>query len=59
MIDEKQGKLVRVLESVNSTAYNDHFAKQLGVKKQSAVVGSFDEQRRVWSAKPNSGNQTE
>jgi hypothetical protein len=34
-------------------AHYDLFAKQLTVKKQSAVVGSFGEQRRIWGAPPN------
>ncbi|XP_048235358.1 uncharacterized protein LOC8261524 isoform X3 [Ricinus communis] len=54
VVDEKQGKLVRLLDSVDPTVYYNHFAWQLGVKMQSAVIGSFDEQRRIWSTKPNS-----
>lgn len=53
VIDEKQGKFVKILESVEPEAHYDLFAKQLTVKKQSAVVGSFGEQRRIWGAPPN------
>ncbi|CAI9118675.1 OLC1v1020272C3 [Oldenlandia corymbosa var. corymbosa] len=48
-LDTNQGKLVRVLEDVNPIAYYNLFATQLGVENQSAVVGSFDEQKRMWS----------
>ncbi|KAF2287749.1 hypothetical protein GH714_002557 [Hevea brasiliensis] len=50
VVDEKQGKLVKILESVDPVVYYDVFAMQLGVKNQSAVVGSFEEQRRMWSS---------
>ncbi|KDP40052.1 hypothetical protein JCGZ_02050 [Jatropha curcas] len=56
VVDEKQGKLVKVLQSVDPAAYYDLFASQLGTKKQSAVIGSFNEQRMIWSKKPNSEN---
>ncbi|XP_040995399.1 uncharacterized protein LOC121241621 isoform X1 [Juglans microcarpa x Juglans regia] len=49
VIDKKQGKLVKVLKKVNHTAYYHLFANQLGNSKQSAVIGSFDDQRRMWS----------
>ncbi|XP_010279283.1 PREDICTED: uncharacterized protein LOC104613245 [Nelumbo nucifera] len=52
-IDEKKGKLVKILESVNPVAYYDHFASRLCDKLQSAVIGSFDEQKRIWSRPPN------
>ncbi|KAJ8573791.1 hypothetical protein K7X08_010302 [Anisodus acutangulus] len=48
-IDEKQGKSVEVLENLDHLAYYDVFANRLSDEKQSAVVGSFDEQRRLWS----------
>uniref|UniRef100_A0A5B7BPA6 Inosine/uridine-preferring nucleoside hydrolase domain-containing protein n=1 Tax=Davidia involucrata TaxID=16924 RepID=A0A5B7BPA6_DAVIN len=51
-IDKKQGKPVKVLENVNPMVYYDLFANQLGDEKQSAVLGSFYEQRRIWST-PN------
>ncbi|KAF9678091.1 hypothetical protein SADUNF_Sadunf08G0175800 [Salix dunnii] len=53
VIDEKQGKFVKILENVDPEAHYDLFAKQLAIKKQSAVVGSFGEQRRFWSVPPN------
>lgn len=52
VIDEKHGKLVKVLENVNPTAYYNLLANQLGNMKQSAVIGSSDEQRRIWSRPP-------
>lgn len=56
-IDERQGKFVRILENVVSAAYYDQFTEQLADKRQSAVVGSFEEQKRRWSTPPS--NQTE
>ncbi|XP_043722088.1 uncharacterized protein LOC122669395 [Telopea speciosissima] len=53
VIDKKQGKLVKILESVNPMEYYDHFAKLLGDKLQSAVIGSFDEQKVIWSTPSN------
>ncbi|KAJ4834108.1 hypothetical protein Tsubulata_039172 [Turnera subulata] len=53
VVDKRRGRSVKVLESVVSTAYYDLFAKQLGAKRQSAVIGSFDEQGKIWSGPPN------
>ncbi|GMY27604.1 pyrimidine-specific ribonucleoside hydrolase riha [Fagus crenata] len=52
VIDEKDGKLVKILKHVNPAAYYDLFANRLGNMKQSAVIGSFDEQKRLWSTPP-------
>lgn len=54
-IDEKQGKSVKVLKNVNRKAYYKLFAIQLGDKNQSAVVRSFDEQRKMWSKNSKRG----
>ncbi|KAF3457232.1 hypothetical protein FNV43_RR01889 [Rhamnella rubrinervis] len=54
VIDEKQGKLVKILDSVNAEAYYHILADQLGVEKQSAVLASFDEQKRMWRRPPKS-----
>lgn len=56
-VDKKQGKFVKVLENLDPVAYYDIFANELGKKKQSAVVGSFNDQKRIWSTPPE--NQTE
>ncbi|KAJ6764117.1 INOSINE-URIDINE PREFERRING NUCLEOSIDE HYDROLASE FAMILY PROTEIN [Salix koriyanagi] len=53
VIDEKQGRLVKIVEKVNVGAYYDLFTEQLSSKEQSAVMGSFDEQRRNWSVPLN------
>ncbi|XP_075506724.1 nucleoside hydrolase 3 isoform X2 [Primulina tabacum] len=47
------GNSVRILENVDSLAYYNVFANQLGEQKQSAVVGSFKEQRRQWNRAQN------
>ncbi|KAK1551813.1 hypothetical protein Q3G72_005220 [Acer saccharum] len=49
---KKKRKVVKVLENLDTIAYYGEFAKGLGSKKQSAVIGSFDEQRRIWSRPP-------
>ncbi|KAE9455286.1 hypothetical protein C3L33_12812, partial [Rhododendron williamsianum] len=51
-IDKKDGKSVKILENVDDTAYYGAFANRLGDEQQSAVVGSFQEQRRTWSRPP-------
>lgn len=53
VIEEKQSKSVRVLENLDPLAYYNAFANRLGDEKQSAVVGSFDEQRRIWNTPSN------
>ncbi|KAK0599253.1 hypothetical protein LWI29_003626 [Acer saccharum] len=52
IIDEEQGKLVKVMESVNVAAYYDHFAEVLRDQNQSAVIGSFQEQEEIWNTPP-------
>ena len=52
-IDKKQGKLVRILKNVDPRAYYDLFANRLGDLKQSAVLGRYDEQRKMWNTRPN------
>ncbi|KAK8671058.1 hypothetical protein V6N13_037667 [Hibiscus sabdariffa] len=53
LIDEKQGKAVKILKNVDTTAYYDLFADKLGDQNQSAVLGSYDEQRKMWNTPPN------
>ncbi|CAI9779793.1 unnamed protein product [Fraxinus pennsylvanica] len=48
-IDQDQGNSVKVLENVDQDAYYDIFANRLRDEKQSAIVGSFEEQRRIWN----------
>ncbi|MCL7045280.1 hypothetical protein MKW94_007550 [Papaver nudicaule] len=49
IIDEKHGKPVNIVERVNSQKYYAAFANLLGQKLQSAVIGSFEEQKKMWS----------
>lgn len=57
VVDEKHGKLVRILSNVEEKAYYNMYANKLGDLYQSAKVGSFEEQTRNWShpddGKPN------
>ncbi|RZC73121.1 hypothetical protein C5167_048601 [Papaver somniferum] len=52
VIDEKHGKFVKVLETLNEQRYYGEFANLLGEKMQSAVIGSFREQKKMWSTRP-------
>ncbi|XP_015085586.1 uncharacterized protein LOC107028866 [Solanum pennellii] len=47
IIDEKQGKSVKVLENLDHSGYYKVFANRLSEEKQSAVVGSFNKQTRL------------
>ncbi|XP_027331644.1 uncharacterized protein LOC113847018 [Abrus precatorius] len=48
-VDEKHGKLVRILSSVDAKAYNNLYANKLGDQQQTAKIASFKEQRKEWS----------
>ncbi|XP_045831329.1 uncharacterized protein LOC123922676 [Trifolium pratense] len=48
VVDEKHGKLVRILSNVEENAYYNLYANKLGDQYQSAKVGSFKEQTRKW-----------
>lgn len=50
---DKAGKSVKLLENVDPLAFYDLFSHQLGSEKQSAVIGSFNEQKRMWSTPSN------
>ncbi|MCL7052022.1 hypothetical protein MKW94_026288 [Papaver nudicaule] len=52
VIDEKHGKLVKILETLNKERYYGEFANLLDEKLQSAVIGSFREQKEIWSTRP-------
>lgn len=52
----ERGRSVRILKNVNPIAFYERFAVQLGEKKQSAVIGSFSEQKRLWSTPNKSRN---
>lgn len=46
---KKSAKPVDVLYSLNTGAYYDHLANSLVNHKQSAAIGSFGEQKAIWS----------
>ncbi|XP_010558509.1 PREDICTED: uncharacterized protein LOC104827126 isoform X2 [Tarenaya hassleriana] len=52
-VDRVHGKRVRVLENVDPRACYEIFASRLGDKKQSAVIGSFEEQKKKWNTPPS------
>jgi hypothetical protein len=49
IVVKKSAKPVNVLYSLNTGAYCNHLANSLANDKQSAVVGSFEEQKAIWS----------
>ncbi|ERN18480.1 hypothetical protein AMTR_s00197p00032700 [Amborella trichopoda] len=49
-IDGENGSLVNVLESLDPSAYYDHFTNLMTIQNQSAVISSFSEQKRLWSS---------
>ena len=53
VINRKNGKLVSILNNFNSNAYYSHFAKLLGDRRRSAVIGSFHEQEKKRSWPPD------
>ncbi|XP_058082574.1 nucleoside hydrolase 3-like isoform X2 [Magnolia sinica] len=52
VINDVHGRPISILKSLNTKAYYHHYATLLGDKTQSAVIGSFEDQRRIWST-PN------
>lgn len=50
---DNAGKSVKLLENVDPQAFYDLFSHELGDEKQSAVIGSFDDQKRMWSTPSN------
>lgn len=55
-LHKTNGKLVKVLDRLDASAYYTEFAKLLNTMKQSAIVGSFDEQKRMWIKGRDSGS---
>ena len=51
-VDNAKGKLVNTLESLDTEAYFTKFATLLAEQRQTAVISSFDEQKRIWSKPP-------
>lgn len=48
----KNGTSVRILENLERTALYHVFWNHLNSKKQSATIGSFREQKRMWNVPP-------
>ncbi|CAN8244078.1 unnamed protein product [Cochlearia groenlandica] len=53
IIDKLRGKRIKILERVDSKSYYESFASTLDDKKQSAVIGSFEEQKKKWNTSPS------
>ena len=49
VLHQTNGKLVKVLDHLDANAYYTEVAKLLNAKKQSAVIASFDAQKRMWN----------
>ncbi|KAK4759158.1 hypothetical protein SAY87_022289 [Trapa incisa] len=50
---DRDGKLVAVLENLDPRGFRDMFWDRLADDKQSAVIGSFEDQTRMWSSPPD------
>ncbi|KAJ3686871.1 hypothetical protein LUZ61_016035 [Rhynchospora tenuis] len=50
--DNVKGKIVKILEDLDTEAYFKEFSYSLANKNQSAVISSFDEQKEIWSKPP-------
>jgi hypothetical protein len=53
VVNKQNTKLVKVLSGFNGEIYYNRLADSLANKKQSAVIGSFEEQIALWSRPPN------
>ena len=51
-VDKRYGKLVNIVDEFDSEAYYKLLADLLGDKQQSAVIGSFEEQQKIWRTPP-------
>ncbi|XP_020580617.1 uncharacterized protein LOC110024767 [Phalaenopsis equestris] len=49
-VDEKKGNFVNILDNLNSEAYYSQYAKYLSEMNQTAVIGSFEQQKKQWSS---------
>ncbi|EEC79209.1 hypothetical protein OsI_19926 [Oryza sativa Indica Group] len=54
VISKNSAKLVRVLSDFDGEIYSKQLANSLANKRQSAVIGSFEEQKAIWSRPVNS-----
>ncbi|KAG8068779.1 hypothetical protein GUJ93_ZPchr0005g15055 [Zizania palustris] len=52
VINKSSTKLVRVLSDFDGEIYSKRLASSLANKTQSAVIGSFEEQKTIWSRPP-------
>ncbi|XP_076959229.1 nucleoside hydrolase 3-like [Bidens hawaiensis] len=50
IVDTQRKKEVKVLQGFNHVSCYNIFSNRLLQRKQSAVIGSFDEQKRLWSS---------
>ncbi|MCL7027770.1 hypothetical protein MKW94_027679 [Papaver nudicaule] len=53
IIDEVHGKSVKVIESIDTRKYFAELASLLGEKKQTAVIASYNQQKKLWSTPAN------
>ncbi|XP_023637200.1 uncharacterized protein LOC17882923 [Capsella rubella] len=58
LIDKLRGKQIKILERVDLRGCYESFASRLDDKKQSAVIGSFEEQRKRWNTPQPITSQT-
>uniref|UniRef100_K3YD25 Inosine/uridine-preferring nucleoside hydrolase domain-containing protein n=1 Tax=Setaria italica TaxID=4555 RepID=K3YD25_SETIT len=49
LVRRKSANLLKILYDLNNGVYYNHLANSLTNNKQSAIVGSFEEQKAIWS----------
>ncbi|KAF8765666.1 hypothetical protein HU200_008163 [Digitaria exilis] len=49
LVRRKSANLLKILYNLNDGVYYNHLTNALANSKQSAIVGSFDEQKAIWS----------
>ncbi|KAM0070421.1 putative inosine/uridine-preferring nucleoside hydrolase domain, ribonucleoside hydrolase [Helianthus debilis subsp. tardiflorus] len=58
-VDPEQRKSIKILHKFDHVSYYDVFADRLADDKQSAVIGNFNEQKRIWSTpQSRTGNKS-
>uniref|UniRef100_A0A0D9WGD5 Inosine/uridine-preferring nucleoside hydrolase domain-containing protein n=1 Tax=Leersia perrieri TaxID=77586 RepID=A0A0D9WGD5_9ORYZ len=56
VVSKSSPKLIRVLSDFNGEIFSKQLANSLANKTQSAVIGSFEEQKAIWSRPPENSS---
>ncbi|KAI3828531.1 hypothetical protein L1987_02632 [Smallanthus sonchifolius] len=55
IVDPVQRKSFKILQAFDHVSYYDVFADRLAGDKQSAIIGSFNDQKKIWSTPQSTG----